>query len=112
MAKIKSPDIPILIINQENFDDIMNGVKKEEYRSLSEHYFRMFCKKGDDGVYDEMKPIDKITIAVGYNKSRKTAVIKVKDLYICKFMNEIPEGFEKGDECFVIEIDKVLEKNF
>lgn len=110
--KTITPVIPLLIVKQEYFDEILTGKKIEEYRSLSEHYFRMFCEKGDDGVYDAMKPIDKITMAVGYTKVRNVALIEVKDLYVCKFINEIPEGFKKGDECFVIELGKVLKKNF
>lgn len=111
MAKTQDT-IPLLIINKENFDDIIEGRKQEEYRSLSDHYFRMFCTKGKDGVYDDMKPIDKIYLAVGYSKDRKKALIEAKDIYVCTFINDIPEGFQKGDECFVIELGKVLEKNF
>lgn len=106
MADKKSNN-PLLIIKEEYFNEILNGTKIEEYRSLSEHYFKMFCKKGKDGYYDEIKPIKEITLAVGYRKDRKTAVVEVKDLYICVFEKEIPPGFEKGDECFVIELGKV-----
>lgn len=98
---------PILIIKDEYFKEILEGKKVEEYRSLSEHYFKMFCEKGKDGYYDKMKPIKEIILAVGYNKNRKTALVEVKDIYICEFQNEIPEGFEKGDECFVIELGNV-----
>lgn len=110
MAKITKP--PILIITDENFNDIVfNKTKKEEYRSLSEHYFKLFCEKGTDGYYDKIKPIKEIQIAVGYRKNRKSALIKVEDIYICQFMKDIPEGFERGDECFVIELGEIISTN-
>lgn len=102
-----APKTPILIIKEEYFNDILSGTKKEEYRSLSDHYFKMFCEKGKDGVYEKVKPIKEILLAVGYRKNRKTALVEVRDLYICQFINDIPEGFQKSDECFVIEIGKV-----
>jgi len=104
--------IPVLIINEENFNEILEGKKKEEYRSLSEHYFRMFMIKAKDGVYDKKKKINKIILAVGYRKDRKTALIEVKGIFIDRFENFVPEGLQKGDECFTIELGKVLETNF
>ncbi|WP_282638118.1 hypothetical protein [Sphingobacterium thalpophilum] len=111
MAK-KASIVPILIIKEVHFNEIMNGRKLEEYRSLSEHYFRMFFDKNKIGEYEFRKPISKIMLAVGYSPKRKTAIVELKDIYICQFINEIPEGFQKGDECFVLELGKVLEKNF
>jgi|GEM_PF-1257102 hypothetical protein len=108
----KTQKTPILIINEENFSDIMSGKKKEEYRSLSEHYFKMFWNKNKQGIYDEKKKIDKIILAVGYRKDRKVAVVEVKGIFIDKFLNFIPEGMQKGDECFTIELGEVLETNF
>lgn len=104
--------IPLLIINEENFNEILEGKKKEEYRSLSDHYFKMFMIKAKDGVYDTKKKISKITLAVGYRKDRKTALVEVKGIYIDRFEDFVPEGLNKGDECFTIELGKVLEKNF
>lgn len=103
----KDQKTPILIIKEEYFNEILSGVKIEEYRSLSDHYFKMFCDKNKEGVYDKVKSIKEIVLAVGYRKDRKTAVVEIKDIYICEFQNDIPEGFEKGDECFVIELGKI-----
>lgn len=111
MAK-KTVKTPILIIKEVYFNEIIEGKKIEEYRSLSDHYFRMFFEKNSEGEYEFKKPIDKIILAVGYSPTRKTAVVELKDIYICEFMNDIPEGFEKGDECFILELGKVLERNF
>lgn len=108
----KTQQTPILIIKEEYFNEILSGKKTEEYRSLSEHYFKMFWNKNKEGVYDSKKKIDKILFAVGYRKDRKTALIEVKGIFIDRFTNFIPEGMEKGDECFTIELGKVLEKNF
>lgn len=108
----KTQKTPVLIIKEVHFNDILSGNKPEEYRSLSDHYFKMFFDKNKDGEYEFRKPIDKIILAVGYHKTRKTALIELKDIYIVEFQHEIPEGFEKGDECFVLELGKVLERNF
>lgn len=104
--------IPLLIINEENFNEIIEGKKKEEYRSLSDHYFKMFMNKAKDGVYEGKKKITKIILAVGYRKDRKTALVEVKGIFIDRFEDFIPEGLNKGDECFTIELGKVLEKNY
>lgn len=111
MAKAQDT-IPLLIINNENFDEIIEGKKKEEYRSLSEHYFKMFMNKAKDGVYEGKKKINKIKLAVGYRKDRRTATLEVKGIFIDRFEEFIPEGLKSGDECFTIELGKVLEKNF
>lgn len=103
---------PILIIKEQYFNEILAGTKKEEYRSLSDHYFKMFWNKGKDGVYDQKKKIDKIILAVGYRKDRKTALVEVKGIFIDRFIDFIPAGMNKGDECFTIELGKVLETNF
>lgn len=108
----KTQKTPILIIKEEYFNEILEGVKTEEYRSLSEHYFRMFSTKNDNGEYANIKDIKEIILAVGYSKNRKTMRVQLKDLYIVEFWNDIPEGFQKGDECFVLELGEIIETNF
>ena len=99
-----------LIIVQSEFDQIIAGTKKEEYRSLSEYYISRFCNfKGDEFI--GMKDFKSIILAVGYSKARKWAEIEVKGIFIDRFENFIPEGFKKGDECFTIELGKVLRQN-
>ncbi|QQT43380.1 Uncharacterised protein [Sphingobacterium multivorum] len=108
----KTQKTPILIIKEEYFNEILAGNKKEEYRSLSEHYFKMFSTKNEQGEYAHLKDIKEIILAVGYSANRKTMRIQLKDIYIVEFWNDIPEGFQKGDECFVLELGEVLETNF
>ncbi|WP_231489898.1 hypothetical protein [Pedobacter sp. Leaf170] len=99
-----------LIIEKQFFDEIIAGKKTEEYRSLSEYYISRFCMfKGEE--FTGMKPIKSIRLAVGYAKDRKWAIIEVKGIFIDTFENVIPEGFKKGDECFTIELGKVLKQN-
>lgn len=99
-----------LIITQEYFDQILSGQKVEEYRSLSEYYISRFCEfKGEQ--FTGMKPIRSMRFAVGYSKTRKWAEIEVKGIFIDTFVDNIPEGFNNGDECFTIELGKVLNKN-
>ena len=99
-----------LIITQEFFNQIISGEKKEEYRSLSEYYISRFCNfKGDEFI--GMKDYKSIILAVGYSKTRKWAQIEVKGIFIDTFETIIPEGFKKGDECFTIELGRVLKQN-
>lgn len=96
-----------LIIVQSEFDQIISGKKKEEYRSLSEFYISRFCNfKGDEFI--GMKDFKSIILAVGYSKTRRWAEIEVKGIFIDTFIDTIPDGFKKGDECFTIELGKVL----
>jgi hypothetical protein len=96
-----------LIIEKQFFDQIITGQKLEEYRSLSDYYINRFCVfKGEQFV--AMKPIKSICFAVGYAKDRETAIVAVKGIFIDTFENIIPEGFNKGDQCFTIELGKVL----
>ena len=99
-----------LIIEKKFFDRILSGEKKEEYRSLSDYYINRFCVfKGEQFV--DMKPIKTICFAVGYAKDRQTAIVAVNGIFIDTFENLIPAGFKKGDQCFTIELGKVLQRN-
>lgn len=99
-----------LIIEKQFFDQILSGAKKEEYRSLSDYYINRFCVfKGE--VFTAMKPIKTICFAVGYAKDRLTAIVEVKGIFIDTFESVIPEGFNQGDQCFTIELGKVLKRN-
>lgn len=107
-------DVLTLIIDQTNFNEVMSGQKKEEYRSLSEYYINRFCNfhiVESKEEFKGIKPIKFIKLAVGYSKARKWAIFEVKGIFIDKFENFIPEGFAKGDECFTIELGKVMKHN-
>lgn len=101
------PDLT-LIIERQFFDQILAGTKTEEYRSVSDFYISRFCIIENDELVG-MKPIKHIKLAVGYAKDRKWAIVEVKGIFIDTFEIYIPEGFEKGDRCFTIELGKVLE---
>lgn len=99
-----------LIIEKQFFDQIIAGTKKEEYRSVSEYYISRFCDfKNDEFV--GVKPYKSIILAVGYSKTRKWAEVEVKGIFLDTFENMIPEGFKKGDECFTIELGRIMKRN-
>ncbi|WP_276359905.1 hypothetical protein [Daejeonella sp. H1SJ63] len=100
------PDLT-LIIERQFFDQIVAGTKTEEYRSLSDYYINRFCVFEGER-FTAMKPIKVICFAVGYAKDRPLALVEVKGIFIDTFEDHIPEGFNKGDQCFTIELGKVL----
>ncbi|HSO88322.1 MAG TPA: hypothetical protein VLQ91_17340, partial [Draconibacterium sp.] len=56
------------------------------------------------------KPYKFIRFCVGYHKDREESVVEIKDIYICEFVKNIPEGFEKGDTSFVIELGRIVSR--
>lgn len=99
---------PILIIDTQNFNEILSGVKKEEYRSLSEFYARIFMNK-TGAEYLDFKPIKAVWFALGYATNRKMMKVEVKAINIDRFINFIPEGFKKGDETFTLDLGEILD---
>lgn len=98
-----------LVIKQVYFDQIIAGTKKEEYREVKETTYKKYVKTGDDGcelfsdaISDEelskyqyedglniynngvcpLIPKDwcYLSLAVGYNKKRDTALVEVVDI--------------------------------
>ena len=86
-----------LPIKQEYFDAIVEGTKKEEYREIKDTTFKKYIQtpiEGDpmawnDGVYP-YKPIEYkyLSLAVGYNAVRDTALVEVKDINFEPAKNE------------------------
>jgi hypothetical protein len=107
---MKEPEL-ILIIDTQNFNEILDGSKKEDYRELSDFYAKKLMVK-KDGEYVGFKPIDKVCFALGYVSTRKLMTVEVKSINIDRFLNFIPEGFQRGDEVFTIELGKIIDKNF
>jgi len=58
-------------------------------------------------MYDET-----IRLCNGYRPDRRWIIAKVEDIYIAVYQNEIPEGYQKGDKEFAIELGAIIEKNF
>lgn len=102
-------DILYVTIKKEFFDQIMSGEKKEEYREPTDYWFRRLMVI-ENNIPVAVKPFKYIRLCVGYNKDREEAIVEIKDIYHCKFVKNIPEGFRKGDESFVIELGQIISR--
>ncbi|MHB1178670.1 MAG: hypothetical protein ACYCZO_10105 [Daejeonella sp.] len=109
MTSIEKP--LTLTIDQVNFNEIIAGTKKEEYRSLSDFYISRFCIVKNGNVVG-VKPIKAVRLAVGYARDRKWAIIEIKGIFIDTFEKGNKQGFDEGFECFTLELGNILEKNF
>lgn len=77
-----------LIIKQKYFDEIINGVKVQEFREIRPTTARKLVELDEEGyqVVDENEnsvPIkyDAIRFFVGYNKDRDSALVEVESAY-------------------------------
>lgn len=99
---------PILIVDRENFNEILSGKKKEEYRSVTEYYTNILCIK-EKGEYVGFKPIKAVWFALGYAKDRKMLKVEIKSIHGDMFIDFIPEGFKKGDEAFTLDLGSIID---
>ena len=89
---------------------IISGEKKEEYRAPSNfNMVRLFNVDHKNKRYTDKEDLNEIKFVAGYAKDADWAIVKIKGVYIHKFTSNIPEGFEKGDETIIIDLDEVLE---
>lgn len=89
--------------------EIISGRKKFEYRADSLYYHKLFTPL--DKNSDVEKPCEMIHFRCKNQIIDFWAVVEVKKISYVQFVNSIPEGFEKGDTCFMIELGKVLDHN-
>ncbi|MGM9687163.1 MAG: hypothetical protein ACI3YI_13220 [Bacteroidaceae bacterium] len=64
-----------LVIEKTPFDEIMSGMKKEEYRFLSDGNMNRLTYHHEGRRY--LKPYDRIRLCVGYHKNRDEAIVEV-----------------------------------
>jgi hypothetical protein len=114
-------EILTLTINAEPLKRIISGEKVEEYRSISKHYFQLFCNKRTEGEHkgkfyvsnppelNDYKKIEKIRLQNGYSLDRPFIIIGIKMIRIEKFVNYIPESMKPGTECFTLYLGNVIE---
>jgi hypothetical protein len=108
-------------------DEIYNGKKIEEYRSISEYNTKKLCEKvnkkdilsSDHYVthfkesWRTRKDITHVRLFNGYKSERKELLVELKKIEIIKFMNKIPDGMKPGTICFVLTLGQiVVSKNF
>lgn len=112
------------------FELIAKGIKKEEYRELKSYWIKRLVKSVEPyscknclnsvGYKTVFKPYTHAIIKNGYQKNAPTLLVELANIRLGKpksewCSTEIEFDSENGsfDDCFVIELGKVLEvKNY
>lgn len=115
-----------LIIKQVYFDQIIVGIKKQEFREIKPTTEKKYIQLDDEGyaITDENGnciPVkyDAIQFYVGYKKDRDSALVEIKNTHTEVFVDENDEPLsytlENGDEYWVeqvvYDLGKILEKH-
>lgn len=69
-----------LIIKQVWFDEIIAGRKTIEYRELKQSTLNRYTWKSNEDGKRYLKVYDAIRFYVGYNKDRKSALVRIIDI--------------------------------
>jgi hypothetical protein len=89
-----------LKIEKKYLEEIIRGTKKEEYRSLSDYYFRRFFVIKNDTPVAE-KPITAFKLVAGYRRDSAYAIVENKGIFIDEFMERfgfnVDDRFIKGE---------------
>jgi len=109
---MKNKEILSLRIKEKYLLQIASGEKTIEYRQATPYYEQLLVKSLDDEKFCIFYPFKFIHLYCGNIKGggkQLTAEITYIEKY--QYINEIPEGFKKGDHSFEIGIGKIIEKN-
>lgn len=86
------------------FDMVYRGIKREEYRSITEYWIKRLMKDG------KLVNIEKIIFSNGYSKNRRQFTIECKSL---KISRGVPEwGAAPGEKYFTFHLGEIVQKNF
>lgn len=97
----------VLRIKKVNFDLILSGTKKIEYRENSIYNKKLLFKDRGDGKKDGNSDIKAITFINGYQKNARSLIAEVKSIRLVKFSMDVREpdnNFEALKDQFAIEI--------
>ena len=104
----KDKSVLNLILAYNWFEEVYSGRKKEEYRQPSEYNLRLMCEF-KNGLPVDFKPFKIVRFRKGYTNIY--ADFDINGMFLDRFMNEIPEGFNKGDEVITIELGNMIDSN-
>lgn len=86
-----------LVIDRENFNEILSGEKTEEYRDLSQHNISRICTT-KDGKITGFRNFKTLKLQEGYHKGARQMIVEITGLTI--------------NGCIIIELGQILEVNF
>lgn len=106
-------DILTLIVKQKFFDEIIKGVKKQEFREIRPNSQAKYCELDEEGYVKDVDGVlqprkyDAIRFYVGYNKDRDSALVKVEGANIELFEDEsgnLIEYEDKGEKYYAAQV--------
>lgn len=100
-----------LRIKKEHLDEIVAGTKKIEYRAFTDFYISRLANVSNGEITSCKRPTS-CRLYVGNNPSAPYAVVEVKEVELCQYMEHIPQGAKKGDIAFEIHLGNILESNY
>ena len=86
-----------LIIKQIYFNEIIKGVKKQEFRELRPKSEKKYIVYNDKGEFDAIE-YDAIRFYVGYEKNRDNALVKITTATFQDLLDEDGNLIELTDE--------------
>lgn len=97
-----------LRIKKQYLDQIIAGTKTVEYRAFTDFYTSRLAIV-ENGMIADFQPHKKVKLYVGNTPDAPYAICEVEGIYLCKYINEIPEGFEKDDYAYEIHLGAIIE---
>lgn len=90
-------------------DEIKSGEKTSEYREFSEFYLSRLTKRDKKGLVQEIIKHDTIMLYAGNVKDSEYVRCKLNDTLISQYIDNIPEGFSKGDVSFEFLLGEIID---
>lgn len=95
-----------LILTFKWFEKIKSGEKKEENRAISDYNLKLMCLFDKKGVAYDFKPFEIVRFRKGYTS--EFVDVEIKGIFLDTFIENIPEGMKKGDQCITIDLGNIV----
>ena len=107
----KTPvQIPLRIM-KKHLHDIVKGVQKTEVRQVNKFYIDLFMFTDGKGNVLDFRHITELRLYVGNAKDGEYAIVEVLEYGNIEYIDNIPDGYEKGDYDFYFDIGKIIKTN-
>lgn len=98
-----------LRIKREYLHQIKEGTKTSEFRPFSPFYLERIFDDIDGALTP--KPYTHIKLFVGNEKDSEFVLSEIKGIFVNQYLNNIPEGMERGAMEIEIELGNIIEQN-
>lgn len=100
-----------LQIKMKYLEQIVNGAKVEDYRTLSRYNMGLLTHFTKPKTWAIRHDITHVRFVSGFRAERKFAICEIEGIFAEQFVNFIPEGMKPGTKALTIKIRRVLEHN-